>query len=99
MRLRAVATPEVIGFHPEAIPVEPLEGGLVQADEQVARDGSVGIAVAANGKRGRFLDAAFGHGNEAARVPLPRRIRAASTPEARAEFAGEVHAHARETFE
>ena len=87
MRLRAVATSEVIGFHSEAIPVESLEGGFIQAGEQVARDGSVGIAVAAHGEGGRFLDAPFGHGDA-------RRLW-----NARAEFAGEVHAHARETFE
>ena len=45
------------------------------------------VAVAAHGEGGRFLDAPFGHGD--ARLLW----------NARAEFTGEVHAHARETFE
>ena len=58
VRLRAVAAREVGGLHPEAIPVEPLEGRLVHPLQELCRDRAVRVAVAADGERRGVLDAA-----------------------------------------
>jgi len=77
----------MIRLHPQPIPVEPFEIGLVHSRENFLCDRSVLIAISAHRESRRLHDAPFRHGD-------PFRTRHAS-----AKLSGKIHPHAGEPLE